>query len=80
MKYVTNCARLVFALLNQQTPATLALGAGVVPLTGFLLLLLIRVLNALAPVLGVALIAWGCLLMGLAVVKVAQQFLWRFPR
>ena len=71
MKTAINFGRLVFALLNQQTPATLALGAGVVPLTGFLLLLLIRVLNALAPVLGFALIAWGGLLMGLAVVKVA---------
>jgi hypothetical protein len=71
MKTAINFGRLVFALLNQQTPATLALGAGVVPLTGFLLLLLIRLLNALAPLLGVALIVWGCLLLGLAVVKVA---------
>lgn len=69
MKTAINFGRLVFALLNQQSPALLTLAAGVVPLTGFLLLLLIRLLNALAPLLGVALIAWGCLLLGLAVVK-----------
>ncbi len=80
MKYVTNCARLVFALLNQQNPATLALGAGVVPLTGLVGLALIRVLSHVIPLLAVLLVAWGCLLMGLAVVKVAQQFLWRFTR
>jgi len=30
MKYATNCARLVFALLNQQSPALLAQAAIVV--------------------------------------------------
>ena len=50
------------------------------PLTGLVGLALIRVLSHVIPLLAVLLVAWGCLLMGLAVVKVAQQFLWRFTR
>jgi hypothetical protein len=80
MKYAINCARLVFALLNQQTPEKLFTAAVVVPLTGFVGLALIRVLSHVIPLLAVLLVAWGVLLMGLAVVKVAQQFLWRFTR
>lgn len=80
MKFAVNYARLVFALLNHQTPSNLATAAVMVPLTGFVLLLLVRLLNAIAPVLGVAFIAWGCLLLGMAVVKFAQQFLWRVTR
>ena len=80
MKYATNYARLVFALLNQQPPALLAQAAIVVPLTGFVGLALIKRLSHVIPLLAVLLVAYGVLLFGLGVVKVAQQFLWRFTR
>ncbi len=80
MKYVTNCARLVFALLNQQPPALLAQAAIVVPLTGFVGLALIKLLSHVIPLLAVLLVAWGLLLLSLAVVKVLTQPFRRFPR
>ncbi len=80
MKSATNVVRLVAALLNQQTPEKLLTAAVSVPLGGFLLLGLVRVINALAPVLWVLLLGWGALLLVLAVVKFTQQFLWRFTR
>ena len=80
MKFASNCVRLVAALLNHQTPEKLFTAAVVVPLTGFVGLALIKLLSHVIPLLAVLLVAWGCLLMGLAVVKVAQQFLWRFTR
>ncbi len=80
MKYVTKLSRLVFALLNQQSPALLAQAAVVVPLTGFVGLALIKLLNHVIPLLAVLLVAYGLLLLSMAVVKVAQQFFWRFTR
>jgi len=80
MKYATNCARLVFALLNQQSPALLAQAAIVVPLTGFVGLALIKRLSHVIPLLAVLLVAWGLLLLSLAVVKVLTQPFRRFPR
>ena len=77
MKFAVNYIRLVFALLNHQTPSNLATAAVMVPLTGLVLLWLI---TRLAGVLSVLLLAWGCLLLGMAVVKFAQQFLWRVTR
>jgi hypothetical protein len=80
MKYAINCARLVFALLNQQTPEKLFIAAVIVPFTGFVGLALIKLLSHVIPLLAVLLVAYGVLLFGLGVVKVAQQFLWRFTR
>ncbi len=80
MKYATNYARLVFALLNQQPPALLAQAAIVVPLTGFVGLALIKRLSHVIPLLAVLLVAWGLLLLSLAVVKVLTQPFRRFPR
>ena len=80
MKYVTKLSRLVFALLNQQSPALLAQAAVVVPLTGFVGLALIKLLSHVIPLLAVLLVAWGVLLFGLGVVKVLALQLRRFPR
>jgi hypothetical protein len=71
---------LVAALLNQQTPETLLTAAVGAPLGGFIALGLVRVINALAPVLWLLLLGWGALLLVLALVKFAQRFLWRFSR
>ena len=80
MRFVANGARLVVALLNQQTPETLITAAVVVPLTGFVGLALVWVLSHILPLLAVLLVAWGALLLSLALVKFAQRFLWRFTR
>ncbi|MBD2429303.1 hypothetical protein [Phormidium sp. FACHB-1136] len=80
MRFVANLARLVVALLNQQTPETLITAAVVVPLTGFVGLALVWVLSHILPLLAVLLVAWGALLLSLALVKFAQRFLWRFTR
>lgn len=80
MRFVANGARLVVALLNQQTPETLLTAAVVVPLTGFVGLALVWVLSHILPLLAVLLVAWGALLLSLALVKFAQRFLWRFTR
>jgi hypothetical protein len=80
MRFVANGARLVVALLNQQTPETLITAAVVVPLTGFVGLALVWVLSHILPLLAVLLVAWGLLLLSLALVKFAQRFLWRFTR
>ncbi|MBD2429215.1 hypothetical protein [Phormidium sp. FACHB-1136] len=80
MRFVTNLARWVVALLNQQTPETLITAAVVVPLTGCVGLALVWVLSHILPLLAVLLVAWGALLLSLALVKFAQRFLWRFTR
>ena len=80
MRFVANGARLVVALLNQQTPETLITAAVVVPLTGFVGLALVWVLSHILPLLAVLLVAWGLLLLSLAVVKVLTQPFRRFPR
>ena len=80
MRFVANLARLVVALLNQQTPETLITAAVVVPLTGFVGLALVWVLSHILPLLAVLLVAWGLLLLSLAVVKVLTQPFRRFPR
>lgn len=80
MRFVANGARLVVALLTQQTPETLITAAVVVPLTGFVGLALVWVLSHILPLLAVLLVAWGALLLSLALVKFAQRFLWRFTR
>ncbi|QQE67464.1 hypothetical protein GFS31_41770 (plasmid) [Leptolyngbya sp. BL0902] len=80
MRFVANLVCLVLALLNQQSPETLLAAAVVVPLTGFVGLALIKVLSHIIPLLAVLLLAWGALLLSLAVVKFAQRLLWRFIR
>jgi hypothetical protein len=80
MRFVANLVRLVLALLNQQSPETLLTAAVVVPLTGFVGLALVKVLSHIIPLLAMLLMAWGLLLLSLAVVKFAQRFLWRLTR
>ncbi|MBD2428418.1 hypothetical protein [Phormidium sp. FACHB-1136] len=80
MKFAVNYARLVFALLNQQPPEKLFAAAVGVPLTGFVGLGLVWVLSHVLSLLAVLLVAYGLLLLSMAVVKVAQQFFWRFTR
>jgi hypothetical protein len=80
MKSVTSFSRLVFALLNQQNPKDLLAASVVVPLTGFFGLTLIKLANVIMPLLLWLLLAWGLLLLSMALVKFAQRFLWRFTR
>ena len=80
MTFVSNYVRLVFALLNHQTPKKLFTAALVVPLTGFVGLALVKLLSHVIPLLAVLLVTWGLRLFGLGVMKVLTQPFRRFPR